>query len=502
MREMHELKWYIDGLKREGLLAADMLSAEQQETVAYLSYDSNDVRPHTLFVCKGVHFSEKYLASALEKGACWYVAEKEYGTAPEKCILVRDIRRAMAVLANLFYDEPWRELSAIGITGTKGKSTTAYFVRSILDRYAERTGGARSAIISGIETYDGVICEESHLTTPEAMMLQRHFRHAADSGIPFVTMEVSSQALKYQRVLGTEFDMGCFLNIGEDHISEAEHQDFDDYFESKLTLFSQCRTACVNLDSDHIDEILWAAEGCERVITFGMQEQAEICGSHVVKKAEGITFHVRTPAFERDFTLGIPGLFNVENALAAIAICYGFGIPAEVMAEGLLMARVSGRMEVFEDKERQVTVIVDYAHNRLSFEKLYKAMISEYEGWSIIGIYGCPGGKAQARRQELAETAGRYARKLYITEEDPGEEDLQSICNEIADHVKAQNCPFEIILDREEAIRKAVRQASPKTVILLTGKGRETSQKRGTRYVSCKSDTEIVEELLRCAQGL
>lgn len=499
MKKTFALELYLNCLREEMLLADyDVPPAALSGAVEYLSYDSKDVRPGTLFVCKGAHFSPKYLADAQRAGAFCYVSQEKYqGNGIEgPWIMVKDIRLAMAALANLFYEEPWKRFALTGITGTKGKSTTAYFVRSILDAYLEERGKPLSGIISSIDTYDGVMSFESHLTTPEAMMLQRHFFHAAEKGLEYVTMEVSSQALKYHRVKGVTFDIGCFLNIGEDHISDTEHRDFDDYFESKLMLFSQCKTACINLDSSHIDEILLAAEDCRRIITFGKQEEAEVYGHHIVKKHGYTSFMVRTPEFEREFHLEIPGLFNVDNALAAIAICSELQIPPSCMYEGLRRARVKGRMEIYENKDRKITVIVDYAHNRMSFETLFDSTLREYPKSSIFAVFGCPGGKAQDRREELGTVAGRYAKKVFITEEDPGEEPLSAISREIAGHVKAQGCAYSIVDDREEAIERAIAEAPENTVILLTGKGRETRQKRGMAYVECVSDVELVEKYL------
>ncbi len=504
MREQHTIQTYIDGLKNRLLLLDCRLTQEQLRCpVAQITYDSKEVIAGTLFICKGAHFKPEYLREAIGRGAVCYISEKRYGPeelglAAEDCgvILVKDIRLAMAEAANLFYAAPWRELTLVGITGTKGKSTTTYFLRQILDLWLEKQQNPRSAVVSGIETYDGVEQFESHLTTPEILPLMKHFRNAADSGIRYLTMEVSSQALKYHRVRGILFDYGVFLNIGEDHISENEHRDFDDYFESKLQLFGQCETAVINLNSDHIEEILVCAEGCPRIITVGTTPKADIFTDHI-RRQEGFTrFTVKTPLWEKEFSMAIPGLFNVENALAAIAVAVDLGVDADTMAEALRDARVSGRMEVFSDERRDVTVVVDYAHNRLSFERLYTSAVSEYSGKKIVGIFGCPGGKAQARRFELPEVAGKYAAKIYVTEEDPGEEDLAAINAEVAANVKKQGCAVEIIADRGECIRRAIQEAQPGTVILLTGKGRETRQKRGTRYVDTPSDVELVERYL------
>jgi len=502
--DRYTLETYVNLMKRDWLLEDYLLTEDQLgREVEHLTFDSQDVKPGTLFVVKGAHFKPQYLKDAIERGAFCYISERAYtaeeiGEAAAACgvILVHDIRRAMASLGNLFYEEPWRELNLIGITGTKGKSTTTYFLRQILDLWLERKGEPASAVVSGIETYDGVEHFESHLTTPEAIPLLRHFRNAVDSKIDCLTMEVSSQALKYHRVDGITFDYGVFLNIGEDHISDNEHRDFDDYFESKLQIFSQTRTAVVNLNADHIEEIACCAECCKRVLTFGTVPEAVINADHI-RRQDGLTkFKVHTPLWERDMALTIPGRFNVENALAAIAVAADLGVDPDTIAEALLDAKVSGRMEVYENKERDVTVLVDYAHNRLSFEQLYTSCVVEYSGKRIVGIFGCPGGKAQARRKELPEVAGKYAAKIYVTEEDPGEEDLTAINLEIAANVKKQGCDVEIIPDREDCIRKAIGEAEPGTVILLTGKGRETRQKRGTRYEEAVSDVDLVKKYL------
>lgn len=487
-------------LQQAGLVTDENLDeAAGALPVEGLTYDSKEAAPGTLFLCKGAHFRERYLLEAMAKGAICYVSQQRYQSVQGSCILVSDIRKAMALLANRFYGQPWKQLKTVGITGTKGKSTTVYFLRSIFDHYLSRMGKQKSGVLSGIENYDGVSLEESHLTTPEALELQRHFANAVESGMEFMEMEVSSQALKYGRVEGVTFDVGCFLNIGEDHISEMEHRDFDDYFESKLKLFQQCKTACINLNSDHIEELIQASDYCEKRLFFGTDSRADVYGKNIRKEGTDTVFDVITPRYAQELRLSLPGLFNVENALAAAAICEAFHIPAEDVAAGLYQARVSGRMELFQDQEGKVLVIVDYAHNRMSFDRLYTSTLREYPDRAILSVFGCPGGKALGRRQELSEIAGRYAKRIYVTEEDPGEEPLEQICTEIADHVRQIGCPVEIIRDREEAVKRSIEYAKSqpgKIVILLTGKGRETRQKRGTDYAACLSDVECVKKYL------
>ena len=307
---------YVKLLSEEKLVTYE--NVDKNAAVEHISYNSRDVRPGTLFICKGAHFKAEYLADAEKAGAVCYVGEQRLG-ADFPCIIVSDVRRAISLISNKFFDKPWEKLSLIGITGTKGKSTTTYFMRYILDEYLKAVGKPRSGVISSIDTYDGVENFESHLTTPEPIELFRHFDNAVKSGIGYMTMEVSSQALKYGRVDCVSFDVGCYLNIGYDHISDIEHPDFEDYFHSKLKLFSKCKTACVCMDGERCDEVLKACRACERVITFsGIDKNADVFGYNIRKSGSDTVFDVRTPDFEGEFTLTIPGLFNVQNALAAI----------------------------------------------------------------------------------------------------------------------------------------------------------------------------------------
>ncbi len=495
----HRLGEYIDRLGKEGLLAERQTgSFPNDREVKHLSFDSRDVSEGTLFVCKGAHFREDFLRSAVEGGAFCYLSETEYPDVKAPCILVSDIRKSMAILANFHYDDPWSRIPVIGITGTKGKSSTAYFVKSVLDCYMEKTGGKETGVVSSIETYDGIERFESHLTTPEPIDLERHFSNALEEGLSFMTMEVSSQALKYDRVLGVRFAAGAFLNIDYDHISPIEHPDWEDYFASKLELFRQCEKAVVNLDSDHIDRVLEAAKAAGSLITFSERdESADYFGFNVRKDGRDTVFCVRSAGAETEYRLGVPGLFNVSNALAAIAICSAFSVPQDCIYMGLLKARVPGRMEMYSSADGKIVSIVDYAHNRLSFEKLFESVRQEYPERRVVIVFGCPGKKALDRRHDLGQIAGMRADHVFITEEDPGEEDVNEICAQIASSVEEQGCPYTILTDRGEAIRAAVGSSDVPAVILITGKGAETREKRGTEYIPVPSDVEYVTEALR-----
>lgn len=492
---IYKLSDYFKLLEENGLIKEYSFNSDPE--ILNISYNSKEVTKNTLFICKGAHFKEEYLKSAIGLGAVVYVAEEKHQVDCDY-ILVNDLRKAIALLADMFYEKVWQKIKSTGITGTKGKSTTAYFIKYILDEYLKDQNKNQSAILSSIDTYDGVETTEARLTTPEPIELNRHFKNAVDSKIDYLTMEVSSQALKYHRTLGITYDVGVFLNIGEDHISDIEHPDFEDYFSSKLKLFAQSKNAVVCLDSMYPERIVDAAKACEKTVTFSTTNpDADVHGYNITKKGNDTSFMVRMPGFEGEFTLTIPGLFNVQNALAAISVCYLYGIPQKYMYVGLMKARSSGRMEIYSNSDSKIIVIVDYAHNKMSFETLFDSVKKEFPERTISIVFGCPGKKALARRRDLGTISGKYASKVYITEEDFGEEPLMDICEEIAGYVKAQNCPYEIIPDRGDAINKAISDCTGKSVILVTGKGNETRLKRGNVYEPCLTDVEYTKKYLK-----
>lgn len=490
---------YLSLLEQEGLLADPVPdSLDRSAPVALVSCDSRNVVPGTLFLCKGSHFREEFLEAARERGAFLYAGETIYPNCPLPGLRLTDLRRAMALLADLCYGHPSGRLKVVGFTGTKGKSTSAYYLKSVLDAWQAGQRRGETGVISSIDTYDGVERFESHLTTPEPLDLQRHLAHAADAGLEYLTMEVSSQALKYHRTLCTHFAAACFLNIGYDHVSPVEHPDFEDYFASKLKIFAQAGVNCVNLDSDHAGRILEAARQAGKpVFTFSQRDpQADIYASQVRKEDGQTVFHVRTPQYEREFRLTMPGLFNVENALGVIAVCHALHVPPAAVYDGLVRARVPGRMETYTNADGSLHAIVDYAHNRLSFETLFRSVRAEYPGRELTVLFGCTGGKGIDRREGMGNAAGEWADRIILTEDDPGPEEVEAICADIGVFLTAHGKDYTVIPNREAAVETAILGARRPAVVLLAGKGCEEAQKRKNGPEPCIPDGTLARRAL------
>lgn len=467
-----------------GKLASDLRSrgvdarilGDSSCCVRGMAIDSRAVVAGNLFVCKGAAFRPAFLETAVQAGASAYMCEgvgSELGVPSEllaaspltPAIVVSDVRRAMALVAPAVYDNPDRSLHIVGITGTKGKSTVAYMLRSIL-----REGGIETSILGSIETDDGFVHEESHNTTPEAPDLWHHLHNTVRAGRQHMVMEVSSQGLKYDRVLGLPLEIGCFLNIGRDHISGVEHPDFEDYFTSKLRIFEQCGIAVVNVNTEHAERVLAAAEHAGRLVTCAVEREGvagdshaasvDFCATHVTSTPHGLSFDVRESQSgeEEHIVLGMPGLFNVDNALAAIAMARLLGVDYDAIRAGLAQIRVPGRMELVSSCDGKVLAIVDYAHNELSFETLFRSVKAEYPNRHIIALFGAPGGKAQERREALPRVAGAYADHIVYTEEDPAHERVEDICDELVSNTPV-GVPCEVVLDREQAVTETLEKA-------------------------------------------
>lgn len=483
-------------LKEQGLLVLVSLGTLSLDSeITGLSFDNRTLRGGELFVCKGASFRAEYLDRAMAAGALFYVSEIVWNENYPH-LAVRDIRLAMAAMAKAFYGAEADTVKKIGITGTKGKSTVAAILNAILDNYHVSQCSLKTALISSIRVYDGVVEEEAKLTTPEAFDLWRHLANAGKSGLDFAVCEVSSQALKYHRTEGVAFDAAVFLNIGEDHISDVEHKDFDDYFSSKLKIFKSAKIACINSASDKFEEVYHAATaaGCE-IVTFGFRPEDTLCCTEMDTSCEGTAFHTVWHSCEEErFVIPLSGRYNLENALAALAVAHRFGVPYSNMASGLLAVSVKGRGVHLYTKDRKITAIVDYAHNKMSMEALFRYVASAFPNKKVITLFGAPGGKAKNRRRDMGLCAGTFSDHVILTEDDPAGEALEDICQEIALYVRQTKTPYTVICDRGEAIRYALSLVREGGVLLLCGKGAENTQKRAHGPEPYETDEYFVRQ--------
>ena len=498
-------------LQRDGLLASTAnlpILPEEHIYVSGCDCDSRVVQPGHLFVCKGQAFKPEFLTSALSAGAVGYLCEESLfaqlaTVAPNTpALITTNIRSAMALVSAAAWGYPNKKMQIAGITGTKGKTTVAYFVRAILDG---NTPLSRAATLGTLETYDGVERHPSRNTTPEAPDLWRHLAHAASSSLDMV-MEVSSQGLKYQRVEGVAYDVAAFLNIGVDHVSPIEHPTFEDYLASKLKIFEDARVAVINacLDSQHAKPIFDAARSCKKVVTFAMDNAQrnglvpDVWASGVAPEPGGIAFTLHTPQWTAPTRIGLTGLFNVENALAAAAIAQQMGCTQEQILAGLARCRVPGRMDVASSEDGQITAIVDYAHNGMAVQTVLSAVRKSYSERYIVAVFGATGGKGAERRFEMPPAAAPYVDHLIFTEDDAGPEPVERICAQMVEATPA-GTSYEIVLDRTDAVRRAfdlARCAGRPAVVCVLGKGHEARQLRKDGPAPMIPDGELVRTLL------
>ncbi len=464
---------------------------KEDTQIEFISYDSRNIKPNSLFFCKGEHYKTEYLEQAISKGAVVYISEEKYDINAQY-IVVTDIQKAMAIIAAEFYGYAFRDLETIGITGTKGKTTVTCFIQNILNEYTK----SRTAIISTINTYTGTTDELSQMTTPEAVDLQRLFYEAKQNNCKYLTMEVSSQGYKKDRVYGVEFKNGIFLNIGEDHISAREHPNFEDYLHCKIQLVKNSKRVIINKNTDYFNVIYSESKNAQQVITYGTDETADYYYSNVEKTKLGFKFNAISKAnnYNQKFEINIPGRFNIENALVAITLAKQLGVDDDSIRLGLLKTVVKGRMNVFE--KNGITVIVDYAHNKLSYTKLYESLKLDYPNRRIVSVGGCVGGKAYNRREEFGKIVGGNSDYVYLTAVDPQYEKVEDICRDIALYIDDKS-KYEIIPDRKTAVEKAITSAKEGDVVVLVGKGEEEYQKINGISEKYESDLAIAKRMLK-----
>ncbi|MBD5552460.1 MAG: UDP-N-acetylmuramoyl-L-alanyl-D-glutamate--2,6-diaminopimelate ligase [Lachnospiraceae bacterium] len=450
--------------------------------VTSVEMDSRKITPGCLFICiAGANFDgHSCAAEAAEKKAAVLVVEKDVELPKEAqitVIKVESTRYAMAFISAAWFGHPADTLKVIGVTGTKGKTTTTYLVKSILEHAGYKTG-----LIGTIETIIGDEHIPAHNTTPESYVLQRSFRKMLDAGCKVCVMEVSSQGLMLHRTQGFTFDLGIFTNLEPDHIGPNEHKDFEDYIYCKGLLFKQCRVGIVNCDDKHWEQVL-KDHTCE-LETYGLHEEASLRAKHLelVKKpgelgvafdVSGLMdFHAHVPA---------PGRFSVYNALCAIAICRHFNVSVVDIQAALMQAHVKGRIEMVKVSD-EFTLMIDYAHNAMALESLL-ATLREYEPHRLVCLFGCGGNRSKLRRYEMGEVSGKLADFTIITSDNPRFEKPLDIIEDIKVGMHKTKGAYIEIPDRKEAIRYAITHGEPGDIVVLAGKGHEDYQEiEGVQY--------------------
>lgn len=461
-----------------------------------LSYDSRNVSESTLFFCKGLGFKEEYLKNAVAEGLKFYVSETPYEANASLGFVVTDIRKAMAALSMLFYDYPQSKMTLIAFTGTKGKTTAAYFTKFILDHSTNNKTAMLSTMNS---TLDGKTFFKSQLTTPESMDLYRMMAEAVDNQMTHFVMEVSSQAYKVQRVYGLFFDVGIFLNISPDHISPIEHPTFDDYFYCKRQLIAHSKKIVINRESDYFHLLKETAEMTDTpMITYGSTEDELTDYTYTRDPQDSLVFSVTslqdTLHLTGQYQLRLGGEFNMGNALSAAIAASLSGASSKDCQQGIADTVVPGRMEQLTNANG-AQVYVDYAHNYVSLQNLLQFVKEEHSDGRIIVVIGSTGDKAISRRKDFGSVLSDLADIAFLTTDDPATEDPQQISEQIAEHIKS-DVDFKIIIDREEAIQAALAVSKPEDAVVLAGKGADLFQKVGKQDVPYEGDYAIAERLI------
>ena len=478
----------LENLKGKGNLDIEINGIES---------NSKKVKDGFLFIAiKGFSTDgHEYIQNAIENGASAIIIEEGYDVKKLKncenitIIMTQNTREALALAASNFYGNPTRKLKLIGVTGTKGKTTTTYMIKEILEKAGKKVG-----LIGTIAVYiNGKKIKDSDRTTPESLELQQIFAKMVEDGVEVAVMEVSSQSLKLNRVTGCEFDYVIFTNFSEDHISPNEHPDMEDYFQSKLKLFKMCKNGIVNVDDLHGAKIpsLFPENN---IVTYGIDNSANLLAKDITITNLYADFKVKITDRNERIKTGIPGRFSVYNSLAAICIAQKFGISSEIIREALLEVRVPGRSELVDNK-KEIPIMIDYAHSPESLENILRA-VKSYTRGKVICVFGCGGDRDSGKRPIMGEISGKIADFTIITSDNPRTENPEKIVEQIEDGIKKTKGNYKVVVDRKKAIEEAIKMAGKTDIIILAGKGHEPYQEiNGEKYPF--DERIIVKEIIQ-----
>lgn len=472
---MKKLSDLLEGIDYR-LLQGDIENTE----ISALVYDSRKASEGCLFVCvRGANFDGHTFASAVaDVGARAIVCDRDVDVRSDVAVIkVSDTREALALLSAAWFGHPAEHLSVIGITGTKGKTTTTYMIRSILENAGYKVG-----LIGTIETIIGDEHIPSANTTPESYTIQDYMSRMVTAGISVCVMEVSSQGLMLHRVDGIPFEIGIFTNISPDHIGKNEHASFEEYLHCKSLLFQKCKKGILNTDDPHTKDIL-ENHTCE-VETFGFADDADYKALDMrlinTDGKLGVAYRVMGKV-DLNVEIGMPGTFSIYNSLAAIAVCHHFHVVAADVKKALSNAKVRGRIEAYP-VSKDYTVLIDYAHNAMALESLLTTL-RDYEPGRLVTLFGCGGNRSKERRFEMGEVSGKLSDFTIITSDNPRFEEPDAIMADIETGMKKTDGKYVMIADREEAIRYALEHAEKGDCIVIAGKGHEDYQEiKGRKY--------------------
>ena len=474
--ELKKILVGLEGLKAKGNLDLDITGLES---------NSKNIKEGYMFIAiKGYSVDgHDYINNAIEAGAKVVMVQEgcdlkkiKLPPADVTIIMAKDTREALAICSCNFYGNPSRKFKLIGVTGTKGKTTTTYMIKEILEKAGHKVG-----LIGTIATYiNGKMISESARTTPESIELQKTFAQMVEAGVEYVVMEVSSQSLKLHRVDGCNFDIVVFTNFSEDHISEKEHPDMKDYFESKLKLFKMCDNGIINVDDLQVSKIPRLLPE-NKIMTYGIDNYCEVLAKDITITNSYVDFRVKVSDRNERVKVDIPGRFSVYNALAAICVAKKIGISSDKVIEALAEIKVPGRSEMVPNK-KEIPIMIDYAHSPESLQNILSA-VKSYTRGRVISVFGCGGDRDKGKRPLMGEISGKIADFTFITTDNPRTEEPEEIVKEIEEGMKKTNGKYKVVVDRKEAIKEAIEMANKLDIIVLAGKGHEPYQEiNGTKY--------------------
>lgn len=448
------------------------LSGRIDLEISQITTDSTEVIPNSLFLCvEGTKTDgHLYLTDALTRGAVAVVSERSLSLAGVTCIKVPSVREAVAQMAIRFYQNPAKDLTLIGVTGTNGKSSITYMLKAVLEQAGRKTG-----LIGGL----GILIDKEKIsterTTPDAITLQQAFNTMVKKGVSSCVMEVSSHALSMHRVDGLLYNVGIFTNLTPDHLDY--HENMEAYLNAKKKLFYQTTQGnIINLDDPYGEKLVEELKTLPiPLVTYGIEKPADYQANSIQLELQGVTFQVKGPDFQGSFTLKIPGLFAVYNGLAVIAAAHRLQIPLQMIRSALeTFPGVKGRFEVIEEiKDR--AVVVDFAHTPNALENVLSTARKVAKN-RLITVFGCGGDRDRSKRPVMGKIAAKYSDFTIITSDNPRTEDPKAILEMIESGVKSAQGKYVVIEDRKEAIRFALRKSEKSDMILIAGKGHETVQ--------------------------